>query len=115
MSTNPKTPRRIYLVRDVDTGIERLIRAVSPAQARAHAARDVFEVSVATQDQLVALLTAEIPAAVEEAGQDEPPQVERAEVLASAAPPEPLLSRHEPMFRDPAMNRYPEMYPATKE
>jgi hypothetical protein len=54
---NPTTPRRIYLVRHADTGAERLVRALTPAQARNHAARDTITVAVATQDQLVTLLT----------------------------------------------------------
>ncbi len=74
MTTTPKTPRRIYLVRHTDTGAERLIRASTAAQARNHAARDTIAVDVASQDQLVALLTAAEPARIEDASQrdDEP-------------------------------------------
>lgn len=64
------TPRRIYLTRHVDTGAERLIRAANASQARNHAARDSIEVSVATQDQLVALLTGVDVVPIEEAGHD---------------------------------------------
>ena len=71
MTTTPKTPRRIYLVRNTDTGAERLIRAATVAQARNHAARDTLEVSVATQDQLVALLTGLDTVAVEDAAERE--------------------------------------------
>ena len=74
MSTTTKTPRRIYLVRHADSGTERLIRASTAAQARNHAARDTIAVDVASQDQLVALLTAAEPARIEDASQrdDEP-------------------------------------------
>ena len=67
---------RIYLVCNADTGDERLIRAANVVQARNHAARDTLIVAVASQDQLVALLTGDKPPAVEEAG------VEREEVAA---------------------------------
>lgn len=67
--TTPKTPRRIYLVRHKDTGAERLIRASTAAQARNHAARDTIEVDVASQEQLVALLTGMEPARIEDAAQ----------------------------------------------
>jgi len=68
-------PKRIYLVRNVDTGDERLIRAANAAQARNHAARDTLSVEVASQDQLVALLTeADVPVRIEEAGRESEPQ-----------------------------------------
>lgn len=64
-------PKRIYLVRNVDTGDERLIRAANAAQARNHAARDTLSVEVASQDQLVALLTeADVPVRIEDAGRE---------------------------------------------
>lgn len=66
MST--KAPKRIYLVRNSETGAERLIRAVNVAQSRNHAARDTLAVAVATQEQLVSLLTGDERVAVEEAG-----------------------------------------------
>lgn len=66
-----KAPKRIYLVRNADTGDERLIRAANVAQARNHAARDTLLVGVASQEQLVALLTGDAPAKVEEAGEQE--------------------------------------------
>lgn len=78
----PKTPRRIYIVRYKDTGAQRLIRAVSAAQARNHAARDTIEVDVADQEQLVALLTGPEPARVEDASQRDD---------ATEAPPAPLF------------------------
>jgi hypothetical protein len=61
------TPKRIYLVRSPIDGTERLVRAANQSQARAHCAREL-EVSVASQDQIVALLTLEQPIAVEDAG-----------------------------------------------
>lgn len=63
-----KAPKRIYLVRNTNTGDERLIRAANASQARNHAARDTLAVAVATQDQLVALLTSGERHEVEEAG-----------------------------------------------
>lgn len=65
--TTAKTVTRIYLVRHTDTGAERLVRAANAVQARNHAARDTIDVNVATQDQLVALLTSGTTVAVEEA------------------------------------------------
>ena len=44
-----------------------LVRAANAVQARNHAARDTIDVNVATQDQLVALLTSGTAVAVEEA------------------------------------------------
>lgn len=66
-----KASKRIYLVRNTDTGDERLIRAATAAQARNHAARDTLAVAVATQDQLVALLTGDEQVQVEESGEQE--------------------------------------------
>lgn len=78
MSAAPKTPRRIYLVRHADSGNERLIRATNAAQARNHAARDSIAVEVASQEQLVAMLTSAEPARIEDASRrdDEPEQAE---------------------------------------
>lgn len=56
-TTTKAAATRIYLVRNEDTGDERLIRAANSVQARNHAARDTLTVSVAKQEQLVALLT----------------------------------------------------------
>lgn len=70
-TTKPTKPAatRIYLVRNEDTGEERLIRAANSVQARNHAARDTLKVAVATQDQLVALLTGDEKHEIEEAGE----------------------------------------------
>ena len=57
---------RIYLVTDVETNKHRLIRAGNQAQAIRHAAKTRFDIEVAGQDDLVALLTSGIP--VEPAG-----------------------------------------------
>lgn len=85
--TAPKTPRRIYLVRHTDTGAERLIRALTPAQARAHAARDTIEVSVASQEALVALLTSgEWPGQVEDASATADDAAASAPAPAAATP-----------------------------
>lgn len=59
-------PTRIYLVRDNAYGDQRLIRAGTPAQAVRHAARSQFKVEVASQDDLVAAISAGV--VVEEAG-----------------------------------------------
>ena len=68
MTPTPKTPRRIYLVRNSDTGEERLVRAQNAARALAHIVRTSYSAEVATQEQLVALLTAIQPVEVEDAG-----------------------------------------------
>lgn len=65
--TTPKTPTRIYLVRNTDTGDERLVRAPNVARALAHIVRVSYTCEVATQEQLVALLTAIDPTEVEDA------------------------------------------------
>jgi hypothetical protein len=49
---------RIYLVTDRDTQAKRLIRAASQAQAIRHAVQARFEATVASQDDLLGLLTA---------------------------------------------------------
>jgi hypothetical protein len=65
---NPtKTPTRIYLVRNTDTGDERLVRAPNVARALAHIVRVSYTCEVATQEQLVALLTTADPTEVEDA------------------------------------------------
>ncbi len=60
------TQKRIYKVTHNDT--VRLVRATNVAQARNHAARDIIGVKVASQEDLLAYLTAVPPVAVEEAG-----------------------------------------------
>jgi hypothetical protein len=54
------TKVRIYRVRatNVSSAPARLIRAANVAQARNHAARNHFDVAVATQDDLVLLIKA---------------------------------------------------------
>ena len=66
------TPRRIYLV-ICDTGAERLINASSKAAAIHHCVKSAYSADVASQADLVRLMTAgakvveagEVPAAVE--------------------------------------------------
>lgn len=48
---------RIYLVTDVETNKQRLIRAGNQAQAIRHAAQTRFDIEVAGQDDLVSLLS----------------------------------------------------------
>jgi hypothetical protein len=86
MTTTPKTPTRIYLVRNTDTGDERLVRAPNVARALAHIVRVSYTCEVASQEQLVALLTGSDPTEVEDAltRDDDAP-------AASAAPPAPLF------------------------
>ena len=57
-----------YLIRNTDTGDERLVRADNQAQALRHITRTSYSVEVATVDQAIALLTAEPPYRVETAG-----------------------------------------------
>lgn len=52
---------RIYLVTDVETNKHRLIRAGNQAQAIRYVAQTRFDIEVAGQDDLVALLTGGIP------------------------------------------------------
>lgn len=61
-----ETPRRIYVV---ESGGERmLIRAANGPQARNHAARSTFAVRLASQEDLVELVSAGVP--IENAGAD---------------------------------------------
>lgn len=68
------TPKRIYVVTNTTStpNRQRLIRAATPAQAVRHAARDSFDVVVASQDALVTLLGAGIQ--VETAGEPQEQQ-----------------------------------------
>lgn len=66
------TPKRVYIIRNTTTGDERLVRAINASQARNHVARDTFAVAVASQNQLVELLTGEERMTVEDAGAVEP-------------------------------------------
>ena len=123
MNTATKKPAgRIYLVRHVDTGCERLIRANTAAQARNHAARDTIEVDVASQEQLVALLTGENNVPVEdasvrdseaepEAQATEPPAPTRVSDLPERLPPYTVPKRAEPqMMFEPDPMQAPENY-----
>jgi len=57
--------KRIYLTTD-QTGTERLTKATTPSQAVAHHARSTIQVRVASQEDLVQMISA--GAKVEEAG-----------------------------------------------
>ena len=58
------TGTRIYLV-TINGKVDRLVRASHPSQALGHVAKGLFEVAVATQDQIVDCVTAGV--GVEEA------------------------------------------------
>lgn len=80
------TNHRIYKVTG-PRGDDRYIRAANVAQARNHAARSEYQVAVATQDDLVAALTASPPATIEELSPPESSEVRwnGAEPAAEAA------------------------------
>ena len=59
------TPTRVYITNQA--GVVRLVRAANVAQARNHVARDSISVEVASQDNLIAYLTAVPPLPVEDA------------------------------------------------
>lgn len=61
------TPTRLYLIRNTDTGEERLVRAPNAARALAHITRTSYTATVASQEQLVALLTGEDRIEIEDA------------------------------------------------
>ncbi len=61
------TPTRIYLVRNTDTAEERLVRAANAPRALAHIVKTSYAAEVASQDQLVALLTADHRVEIEDA------------------------------------------------
>lgn len=87
MTLTTKTPRRIYLVRNADTGEERLVRAQNAARALAHIVRTSYSAEVATQEQLVALLTAIEPVEVEDAGAADDGPPDAADAAPVPAPP----------------------------
>ena len=62
------TAKRVYIIRNSETGDKRLVRAVNASRARNHVARDTLTVKVASQDQLIALLAGEERVTVEDAG-----------------------------------------------
>lgn len=97
MTPTPKTPRRIYVVRNADTGEERLVRAQNAARALAHIVRTSYTAEVAGQEQLVALLTAIEPVEVEDAGAaDDGPEASDCAPAPSQAPLAPALWRYTP-------------------
>lgn len=66
----------IYLIRNIDTNDQRLVRAPNAPQAVRHVARSTLTRStltaeIASQEQLVALLTDTPPVAVEDVKQDD--------------------------------------------
>lgn len=61
----------IYLICNIDTNDQRLVRAPNAPQAVRHVARSTLTAEVASQEQLVALLTDTPPVAVEDVKQDD--------------------------------------------
>ena len=53
-----KTPTRIYAVHDAGLDTTHLVRATSPATAIRHVTRKQYTAEVATQERIVAALTA---------------------------------------------------------
>lgn len=73
--------KRIYAVTNTATGSIQLIRAANTVQARNAAAKNTFEVKLATQDDLVDLVSAGCPvvdavdAPAEQEAAEESPQI----------------------------------------
>ncbi len=71
-TTKPRTPK-IFVVSDLTSGDARLVRAISAPAAIQHVIAGKFDAAVATQDQLVAALSAgvkvEDPSAASVAGE----------------------------------------------
>lgn len=65
---------RIYLVTQKAATTTRLVRATNQAQALRHAVQSVFDVSVASQDDLVSLIAS--GTVVETAGEEPAPTAE---------------------------------------
>lgn len=55
------TPTRIYVVTDTEDGAQRLVRATNQSQALRLATKDRFAVDIASQDDLVALISNGVP------------------------------------------------------
>jgi len=91
------TPRRVYAVRHIATGTTRLVRAVNAATV----VRTDYTAEVASQDDLIDLLSA--GTRVEYAGADDPggPPVKVLRVTSAAAKPPPERDQRVPdMFND---------------
>ena len=72
--TTTKTPTRVYLVSEFRSSLEsvgtvHLVRAVTPAQAIRHVARNRYQAEVAGQDELIQYVSAGVK--VQTAGEDE--------------------------------------------
>ncbi|MFM2345380.1 MAG: hypothetical protein RL654_133 [Pseudomonadota bacterium] len=104
-ATTTVTPRRVYVVRDNTNGKTRLVRAINVAAALRHVVRIAYAVDVATQDDLIELLTSGVAVEDASAAEDEQPQGarprQRRAPQAAEAPPE--------ADRDP---RVPDMFEA---
>jgi hypothetical protein len=59
---------RIYVVTDIESNHHRLVRAANQAQAMRHVAQACFDVEVASQDDLVSLLSSGHPIELAGAG-----------------------------------------------
>ena len=75
---------RIYLVRNTDTGTESLVRAPNRAQALRHIVKTTYTVDLASQDQLVELISNRQE--IEEAGSDFEVEDDPAEFLPAPEP-----------------------------
>lgn len=99
MSKTP-TPRRVYAVHHAGTSTTRLVRAVNVATAVRHVVRTDYTAEVASQDDLIDLLSA--GTRVEDAGADdgEPPVKVLRFTATSAEPPPERDPRVPDMFDD---------------
>jgi|GEM_PF-1132267 len=99
-TTKPQTPRRVYAINHPSTGTTRLVRAVNVAAALRHVVRSDYTAEVATQDDLIDLLSA--GTRVEDAGADDlgEPPVNAMRVTLGAAPAPALQHERDPRVPD---------------
>lgn len=120
IATTTVTPRRVYAVRDNTNGTTRLVRAINVAAALRHVVRIAYTVDVASQDDLIELLTSGVPVEDASAAEDEQPQGtrprQRRSPQAAEAPQEVDRDPRVPdMFEARATPAEPAAAPATVE
>ena len=118
IATTTVTPRRVYAVRDNTNGTTRLVRAINVAAALRHVVRIAYTVDVASQDDLIELLTSGVPVEDASAAEDEQPQGtrprQRRSPQAAEAPQEADRDPRVPdMFEAKATPAEPAAAPAT--
>lgn len=93
------TPRRVYAIHHIASGTTRLVRASNAATALRHVVRSDYSAEVASQDDLIELLTS--GTRVEDAGTEDEPAPVAAPAPAPVKPQEPDLFEDAPAAAGP--------------